>query len=257
MYTKEIPLGPSNLPIRITKNADGTFKTQDVPEILSEDGINKVIEEFYQGALRAKKAGFDGLELHGANGYLVDQFLRDGINNRQDKFGGSIENRCRFALMTVDALISVFGADRVGIKLSPTGRYNDMFDSNPVQLYTHLLKELEKKKTSFIELMRGPEGLPGENLWGVKGEEQIPDVLKTFRPVFNGTIIGNNVFNFEEANKSIAEGLVDLVSFARPYIANPDLPKRYLNGWKLGDIDYKTIYFGGKGGYIDYPKYQM
>ncbi len=100
-----------------------------MPEILSEDGINKVIDKFYQGALIAKKAGFDGLELHGANGYLIDQFLRDGINNRQDKFGGSIKNRCRFDLMTVDTLISVFGADRVGIKLSLTGRYIDFFDS--------------------------------------------------------------------------------------------------------------------------------
>jgi N-ethylmaleimide reductase len=257
MYTKEIPVGASNLPIRVSKNSDGSFKTQDVPEILSEDGITHIIQEFYQGALRAKKAGFDGLELHGANGYLVDQFLRDGINNRQDKFGGSIENRCRFALMTMEALTSVYGADRVGIKLSPIGRYGDMFDSNPIQLYTYLLKELEKKKTSFIELMRGPEGLPGENFWGVKGEDQIPDVLKTFRPIFNNTIIGNNFFNYEEGNKIIADGLVDLVSFGRPYIANPDLPKRYLNGWKLSDINFKNIYFGGKEGYIDYPKYQI
>ncbi len=256
-YNGEIPVGPTDLPIRVSENPDGTYKTQDVPEALTEDGINKVVDEFYQGAKRALTAGFDGLELHGANGYLVDQFLRDGINNRKDKFGGSIENRCRFALMVTDALTSVYGPERVGIKLSPIGRYGDMFDSNPILLYNHLLKELEKKNISFVELMRTPEMLPGKNLWGVKGEEQIPDVLRAFRPAFKNSIMGNNNFTKEDAEALIGEGVVDLVSFGRPYIANPDLPKRFENGWKLAEFNLKTVYFGGKGGYIDYPKYQL
>ncbi len=224
---------------------------------MTEDGINQVVEEFYQGAKRALKAGFDGLELHGANGYLVDQFLRDAINNRKDKFGGLIENRCRFALMVIDALTSVFGPDRVGIKLSPIGRYGDMFDSNPILLYNHLLKELGKKKISFVELMRAPEMLPGKNLWGVKGEEQIPDVLRTFRPAFKNSIMGNNMFTKEDAEALISEGMVDLVSYGKPFIANPDLPVRFQFKLRLAEFNPKTVYFGGKEGYIDYPVYRF
>jgi N-ethylmaleimide reductase len=249
------PVAPSPIPVRFPAKNEQGYENLDTPEELTEDGIKSIIDEFKKGAENALKAGFDGLELHGANGYLIDQFLRDFTNQRKDKYGGSVENRVRFPLMVIDALTSVFGADKVGIKLSPIGRYGDMFDSNPIPLYKHLLEELSKRKISFVELMRGPE-LFGEGLHKIKSSEQIPDVFGTFRSNFIGTLIGNNNLKFEEANTLIENKVIDLASFGRPYIANPDAVNRYINNFKLANYNMKTVYFGGADGYVSYPKYQ-
>jgi N-ethylmaleimide reductase len=256
MVTGERPVAPSNVTIRSFGQDGKTIEHSEEAEVLTEDGIKKIVEEFQKGAENALKAGFDGLQLHGANGYLVDEFLRDGTNKREDKFGGSFENRSRFPLMVMDALTSVFASDRVGIKLSPVGRYNDMFDSNPIGMFSYLLKELNKRKISFVELVRGPELFPVPDFYDAKPLEQIPDMFKTFRPVFENVLIGNSNLSQEEAQKLIKDGEIDMASFGRPFIANPDFPKRLVNNWPLAEANHNTIYYGGSDGYISYPKYQ-
>lgn len=253
-YTGFAPLAPSALPIRTPKRGGG-FLEAEKPEELSEEGIMEILEQFKTGAINAKKAGFDGLELHGANGYLIDTFLRDATNKRTDKYGGSVENRCKFPLMVIDALCDVFGPDRVGIKVTPVGRFQDMFDSDPVSTYTYLLKELNKRKISFVEITRAPEFVPASNIYGIEGEVQIPDVYSTFRPQFDGVLIGNNKFTPEEAMNCIEEGKIDMVTFGRLFIANPDLVDRVVNNWGFNEIKPKLFYSPGKEGYIDYPKH--
>ena len=227
----------------------------DTPQEMTKEDIQEVLTQFRKGAENAKKAGFDGLELHAANGYLVDQFLRDAVNQRKDEYGGSVENRCRFALEVMDNLIDVFGADKVGIKVTPTGRFNDMFDSDPVALYTYLFSELNKGNVSFVEITRAPEFRPVPNYYNIKGEEQIPNIYETFRAVFKGFIMANNGFNFESGSKIVEDGLVDFVTFGRLYISNPDLVYRFKNNFPLTIADEKTFYTPGATGYTDYKPY--
>jgi N-ethylmaleimide reductase len=230
----------------------------DEPQEMTKEEILEVVEQFRQGAIRAKYAGFDGIELHAANGYLIDQFFRDGVNKRTDEFGGSFENRCRFPLMVMDALIDVFGTEKVGIKLTPVGRFNDMFDSDPIPLYTYLLKELDSRKIAYVEIVKAPEFREVPNFYGgIKGEEQIPNVYKTFRSAFSNVLIANNGFNFETGNQIIEEGLADMVAFGRPFISNPDLVKRFKNNWPLTESDEKTYYTNGFEGYLDYAHYSQ
>ena len=249
------PYAPSKIPIRLRK-IEGSDRIEygDEPHELTLEEINDVIEEFRKGAENAKKAGFDGIELHGANGDLVDQFLKDCTNQRTDRYGGSIENRCNFALEAIDALVSVFGADRVGIKLSPSHRFNDMFDSNPTDLYHHLLKELSKKKISFVEMVQTYDNEEFPNFYGVRETEQLADTLKLFKSSFKGVYMANNNITFEMATEIVANNTADLVSFGRPFLANPDLVQRFLRKHKLNDMDYTTAYYGGEKGYNDYPK---
>jgi N-ethylmaleimide reductase len=251
------PYAPSALPIRNYNKATKLFESLHLPEELSEEGILEVLGQFKTGAKNAYEAGFDGLELHGANGYLIDSFLRDATNRRTDKWGGSVENRCRFPLMVIDALAEVFGPDRVGTKLSPVGRFQDMFDSDPLNNYIYLLKELDKRKISFVEIVRAPEFVPIVHQYGMEGEEQIPDVYTAFRPFFKGTLIGNNNFSFEEADKFINEGHIDMVTFGKLFLSNPDLVERFRNGWSFNPIRPKLFYASGAAGYTDYPKYSQ
>jgi len=251
--TGEKPLAPSAIPMR-NFDKDGNLYYDPTPTEMTLEDIEKVKEEFRQGALRAKEAGFDGLELHGANGYLVDEFIRDGTNTRTDEYGGSIENRVRFCLEVIDVLISVFGKGRVGIKLSPVGRYQDMFDSTPVETYTYLLNKLDEKGIAFVEISE-PSSYEGKSIH-VAGKDQIAQVAKTFRPAFKGTLITNQNYTPETALETINNGWADLVTFGKLFIANPDLIERIENGWELNTKwDYATFYAGGEKGYIDYPLY--
>ena len=250
------PLGPSPIALR-TKLVEGTtdkYETQDVPEELSIEGIKQIIKEFRKGAELALKAGFDGIELHGANGYLVDEFLRDATNKRTDIYGGSIENRIRLTLEIIQELIAVFGADKVGIKLSPTNRYNDMYDSNPIKLYKTLLVELSKLKIAFVEVCQSADSPYFPNFYGIKETEQIPDAFKEFRSSFQGTFIANNNLTLESSSALLASGGADLFSFGRFFLANPDLVERFIQSKPLNDLDFNTMYFGGEKGYTDYPK---
>ena len=251
--TGEQPLAPSALPMR-GFDKQGNPTTGQVPKAMTFEDIEQVKEEFRSGAIRAKEAGFDGIELHGANGYLIDEFIRDGTNQRTDEYGGSIENRMRFCLEVIDELIAVFGKGRVGIKLTPAGRSQDMYDSNAIESYTYLLNKLDEKGIAFVELAEA-SAYEGKTNY-VSGRKQIPEVAKTFRSAFKGTLITNQNHTPETALDFISKGWADLVSFGKLYISNPDLADRVKNGWELNTKwDASTFYVGGSKGYTDYPTY--
>lgn len=244
-------IGPSPIAIKGDLIPEYPHK---VPREMTKEDIKIVLEQFKKGALNAKKAGFDGIELHGANGYLVDEFLRDGSNHRKDEYGGSVEKRARFCLEAIDILIDVFGRNRVGIKLSPVGRYQDMYDSNPLATYTYLLQELDKRGIAYVQLVEpGDKNTSSEQ---VEPEKQIPNVCKALRPHFKRTIIINNNQTPDSAIEAIKAGDADLVSFARSFIANPDYVERVKNGWDVNQPDYSLLYTGGEKGYIDYKAYK-
>lgn len=246
-------VGPSDIKNRYSNNT-----SYDTPTALDKEGIKAIIEAFGNSAKLAKEVGFDGVEIHAANGYLVDQFLKDAVNNRTDEYGGSIQNRCKFLFEVIDEVCKVFGANRVGVKLTPVGRYNDMYDSNPEALLEYLLPELDKKKICFIELCRAPDGTT-DILYEKKGEEQIADMYNLFGGVKNKlkntVLVGNCKFTPEEAEKMIKEKKIDMVSFATNYIANPDLARRIRNNYPLAQPDWSSVFAPGEKGYNDYPKY--
>lgn len=227
----------------------------ETPKEMSKEEIKEVINEFVHSAKLLKEAGMDGIEIHSANGYLIDQFLRDGTNTRTDEYGGSIENRSRFFLEILDEVIKIFGANRVGCKLTPIGRYNDMFDSNPKALMDHLLKELNSRKVAFVELCRGDNQ---ESKHQIKGEDQIKDVFDGAKNLLpNVVLIGNTRFSAEEANNLIKKKVIDMVSFATNYIANPDLAYRISNNFELAQPDWGKAFGGGKEGFTDYKHYEI
>jgi 2,4-dienoyl-CoA reductase-like NADH-dependent reductase (Old Yellow Enzyme family) len=209
------------------------------PHALTLDEIQQVIEEFRLGAHYAKEAGFDGVEIHGANGYLLDQFLHSGSNLRTDEYGGSVENRARFMLEVADAAISVWGADRVGMHLAPRGDVMSMDDPNPAEIFLHVASELGKRKLAFL-LAREYEG---------------PDWLgPQLKQAFGGVYIANEKFTLESANAAIARGDCDAVAFGKLFIANPDLPTRFAINADLNVPQSTTFYSHGAEGYVDYPK---
>lgn len=220
---------------------------QVVPRALRLDEIPGVIEEFRRGAERAKAAGFDGVELHGANGYLPDQFLQDGTNHREDAYGGPIENRARFMLEAVEALVSVWGGDRVAVRISPSGQFGTMSDSNPAATFGYLAQALNRFGLAYLHVIepriRGYEDI----------ELNVPAVAsKSLRGLFKGPILAAGGFSRETAEEIIAAGDADLVAFGRLFISNPDLPERLRTGAPLNDYDRNTFYGGRGEGYIDY-----
>ena len=228
----EKSLAPSAIPRR-KNDKDGNLVETHVPTVMTIEDIKSVLEEYRQAALRAKEAGFDGVELHGANGYIVDQFLRDATNKRTDEYGGSVENRARFCLEVIDQLISVFGKGRVGIKLSPVGRFNDMFDSNPLETFTYLLRKLDEKGIAFVQLTE-PGVIDNEDKTDyIDGKEQIPEVAKAFRGAFTGTLITNFGHTPETALDYINKGWADVVTFGKLFLSNPDLVDRIKSGTEL------------------------
>lgn len=208
------------------------------PRALERDEIPGVIEAYRKGAINAQRAGFDGVELHGANGYLLDQFLQDKTNRRTDEYGGSLENRARLMLEVTDAAISVWGADRVGMHLAPRGDAHDMGDSNPLATFSYVARELGRRRIAFI---CAREAL---------GPDSIGPKLKE---AFGGPFIANEKFTLETANQALAEGKADAVAFGVPFIANPDLPERFRQNAPLNPPDNTTFYASGAKGYTDYP----
>ena len=209
-----------------------------VPRALGREEIPGVIEAFHRGAQNAQKAGFDGVELHAANGYLIDQFLQDGTNLRTDDYGGSIENRARLLLEVVDRLISVWGAGRVGVHLAPRGDAHDMRDSNPLATFTYVARELGRRGIAFI--------CARERL----GDDRIGPQLKA---AFGGVYVANEGFTRESAERIVAANEADAVAFGRLFIANPDLPERFARQASLNESKSDTFYRGGAEGYVDYP----
>ena len=193
-----------------------------------------------QGAENAKAAGFDGVELHGANGYLLDQFLRDGANQRTDAYGGRIENRARLPLEVTKAVIDVWGADRVGYRISPNGAFNAMSDSNPLRTFSYLTEELNKLGIVYLHVV-----------------DPVADGAKRLSPLlrrkFDRSLIVNGGFDLDSANAAVRNGTADLVAFGTPFLANPDLPKRYRIKAPLNAPDQATFYAGDDKGFTDYP----
>jgi 2,4-dienoyl-CoA reductase-like NADH-dependent reductase (Old Yellow Enzyme family) len=209
-----------------------------VPRALMLEEIPAVIEDYRRGAHHAQAAGFDGVEIHGANGYLLDQFLQDRSNQRTDGYGGSIENRARLLLEVTDAVMSVWSPDRVGMHLAPRGDAHTMGDSDPAALFGHLVRELGRRRLAFL-CVREHNG-PG----------RLGPQLKA---AFSGAYIANERFTFETASQALAAGEADAVAFGKLFIANPDLPQRMRLGAALNEPDLPGFYGGGAQGYTDYP----
>jgi N-ethylmaleimide reductase len=248
-----LPIAPS--PVKPAGNAFTASWAQEpfpTPREIRLDEIPSLVEEYRAAARNALAAGFDGVELHAANGYLLDQFLRNGVNKRTDRYGGSFENRARFLLEVLGAVGEVFGLDRVGIRLSPLGTFNDMSDSDPVGMYGYLLQELSKKHIAYVHLIeaRGDEEAPDERV--PLGSGAAPTAA-LFRPFYKGVLIGAGGFTRQSAVEAIAAGTVDAVAFGRLFISNPDLPQRLQRSAPLNAYDRPTFYGGGIKGYTDYP----
>ena len=234
-----LPVAPSALrPEGMAYTASGKqpFVT---PRALTADEIPGIVAQFALGARRALEAGFDGVEIHAANGYLIDQFLRDGSNQRTDAYGGSAESRARFLVEIVEAVAAVWGADRVGVRLSPTSSFNDMRDSDPVATFGVVARELDRFGLAYLHVIE-PAGT------------EAPAVA-AIRESFRGPLMINGGYGLETGNAALASGLADLVSFGVPFLANPDLPERFAEGTPLNTPDPSTFYFGTEKGYIDYP----
>ncbi|WP_221029129.1 alkene reductase [Actomonas aquatica] len=214
------------------------MKPYEVPRALERSEIPEVVQAYRDGAARAKAAGFDGVEIHGANGYLVDQFLADGSNQRTDDYGGSVENRARFLLEVTDAVVDVWGADRVGVHLSPGGAYNGMSDSNPAETYVHAARELGRRGLAFIFLRETLDG---------------PRLAPAMKEAFGGPVILNDSIDPDQGAGLVESGEADAVSWGRLYIANPDLAERLIEGAPLTEPNPDTFYGGGAEGYTDYP----
>lgn len=208
------------------------------PRALELDEIPALIEEYRKGAQNALAAGFDGVEIHGANGYLIDQFLQDSTNQRSDRYGGSIENRARFMLEVTDAVASVWGADRVGMHIAPRGDAHDMGDSDPAALFGHVASELGKRKIAFLCARESHD------------KAALGPMLKE---AFGGVFIANEGFSAESASEAITSGRADAVAFGKPAIANPDLVERIRTGAPWNPPDPETFYGSGPKGYTDYP----
>jgi N-ethylmaleimide reductase len=241
----ELPVAPSAIaPDAEAFTTNGKVKIP-TPRALETHEIPGIVEQFRRGAENAKAAGFDGVELHGANGYLIDQFLRDGSNKRTDSYGGSIQNRARFPLEVVEAVLSVWDGSRVGYKVSPNSPFNSMADSDPLATFSYLAKELDRLGVGYLhvtEQISGPGAVPAD-------KRALP-VLGRF---FTRTIIANGGYDARLANAAIASGEADLIAFGVPYLANPDLPARYREDAPLNAPDVATFYAGEEKGYADYP----
>jgi N-ethylmaleimide reductase len=213
-----------------------------VPHALTVDEIPAVVAAYVQGAKNAIAAGFDGVEVHGANGYLIDQFLRDGANKRTDAYGGSMENRARFLFEVLTAVTAAIGADRVGLRLSPLNSYNSMIDSDPLALIGFLAEKLNAFNLAYVHVMRSDFY-----------QLQKGDVMTVAREKYKGVLIGNMGYTSAEAEQAITDGKLDAVAFGTSFLANPDLPARIKAGAALNVPDASTFYTPGAKGYTDYP----
>src|SRR5262245_819716 len=236
----ELPVAPSAIAAQGQVFTAAGLQPMVTPRALTVDELPGIVEQFRRGAGNAKAAGFDGVELHGANGYLLDQFLRDGTNRRTDAYGGPAENRARLPLEVTRAVIEVWGADRVGYRISPNGAFNSMSDSNPIETFSHFTEELNKLGIIYLHVVDP----------AADGDKRISPVL---RSKFDRTYIVNGGFDFASADAVIRSGEADLVAFGAIFLANPDLPERYRIKAPLNQPDQATFYSGEEKGFTDYP----
>ena len=222
----------------------------EVPRALTAAQIADIVADFAQATRNARAAGFDGVEVHAANGYLIDQFLQDGSNHRTDAYGGSVANRARFLLEVVDAVTGAWESGRVGIRLSPYGRFNGMQDSNGFAAWDHVVAELRGRKLSYLHLVE-PRADQQSDVNAI--DPNAPDASGHLKPLFGGGVISAGGYTGDTARAAIANGRTDAVAFGRLFIANPDLPARLAQGAALNRYDRSTFYGGGAKGYTDYP----
>jgi len=238
------PVGPSPMPAKGKTFVGGVFTDISEPRALTLEEIPGIVEGFRRGAANAMEAGFDGVEIHGANGYLLDQFAKDGANKRADVYGGSIENRARLMLEVAKAVAAEAGAERTGIRISPVTPSNDISDSNPQPLFDYIVDGLNALKLIFIHVIEGATGGP---------RDIAPFDYGSLRKRFKGAYIANNGYDLTLANKALAANEADLIAFGKLFISNPDLVERFKRGAPLNAFDKATFYGGGAKGYTDYP----
>jgi N-ethylmaleimide reductase len=240
-----LPVAPSALaPAGKLWTLEG-MRPFETPRALATEEIARLLGDYRTAAANARAAGFDGVELHAANGYLIDQFLRSSTNRRTDRYGGSIENRTRLLLEITEALIAEFGAARVGVRLSPTNPFNDIADEHPAGLFGHAAAALDRLDLAYLHIVE-----PGPDDPIARGER--PDG-PFFRARWRGRLILNKGYDARRASAAIADGVADLVAFATLFLANPDLPERLRRGGPFNPPDRPTFYGGGEKGYTDYP----
>ncbi|WPC04234.1 alkene reductase [Pseudomonas benzenivorans] len=235
----ELPVAPSAIAAKGHVSLVRPLKDYVTPRALETEEIADIVEAYRLGAENAKAAGFDGVEIHGANGYLLDQFLQNSTNKRSDRYGGSIENRARLLLEVTDAAIDVWGAGRVGVHLSPRADAHDMGDSNRAETFGYVARELGKRGIAFIF---------------AREQEADDSLAPSLKEAFGGVFIANERFSKEQANAWLAAGKADAVGFGIPFIANPDLPARLEQDAPLNEAQPQTFYGAGPVGYIDYPR---
>ncbi|TPW26217.1 alkene reductase [Pararhizobium mangrovi] len=221
------------------------FADVSEPRAMTHDEVGQLIEQYAHAANQALRAGFDGVEIHAANGYLLDQFMQDGVNKRDDEYGGSIENRARLPLAIVDRMIKEIGSDRIGIRLSPLGEANAVSDSDPEALFTYVYQQLDAREIAYLHVVEGFQG--------VDFESENFAMIKRLRARWHGCYIANGGYDADMAAAKIDEGHTHAVAFGKPFIANPDLPERYRQGAALNEGNRETYYGGDAKGYTDYP----
>lgn len=238
------PVAPSALAIENDEvyTPEGK-KPYVIPRALEDAELPHIVDGFRKAAENAKLAGFDGIEIHGANGYLIDEFLRDSANQRIGPYGGSWENRARLLFEILTAVSTVWSSDRVGLRLSPLNSFNSMRDSDPIGLFTWLAGELNRFGLAYLHVMRG-------DLYQI----QQGDVLTPMREAYQGVLVSNMFYTPEEAARAVASGVVDAIAFGTSYLANPDLPERIRAGAPLNSPYPSTFYVPGEKGYNDYPR---
>ncbi len=245
----ETPVAPSAIKPEGAQtyiSADSGMVDIPTPRALAIEEMSDIVNQFRLGAENAKRAGFDGVEVHAANGYLLDQFLRSSSNHRDDAYGGSIYNRLRLPLEVVEAVVDVWGKERVGIRVSPTGSFNAIKDDDPAATFGAFAKALDGTGIAFIEVVE-------DSFQGNHEKGRPESVIQAIQKGFSRTYISNGAYTADEARERIAAGKTNLVTFGRPFIANPDLPERFRIGAPLNDWDDSTFYGGDEQGYTDYP----
>jgi N-ethylmaleimide reductase len=250
-----LPVAPSAVAISAeykAMTADGKAAAYETPRALETGEVAGIVEAFRQAARNAKAAGFDGVEIHGANGYLIEQFLQSRSNLRTDQYGGGIENRVCFLMQVTQAVIEVWGADRVGVRLSPYGVANDSGEADPMPLYTHAIQSLNPLGLAYLHFIEPRSSGAGR---AEVNHQNVPSAMVLFRPVWKGVLISAGGFTGEAADAAIAAGHADAIAFGRIFISNPDLPRRLRHGYPLTPYNRATFYGGEEKGYTDYPVY--
>ena len=248
----ELPVAPSALQPEGQVLTPGMEMVPfETPRALATDEVPEVVEQYRQGAENARRAGFDGVEIHAANGYLIDQFLRSGTNRRTDRYGGSLENRLRFLREITAAVTNEWDAGRVGVRFSPLSPFNDMHDENPAETFEAAAATANDFDLAYVHHVEPAEPKPP-----VAGDGEPARVFAGMREAFDGAVVVNGNYDVETATDALDRGYADLIAFGRAFLANPDLPRRLREGLPINVPDEDTFYQGGETGYVDYPTWE-